>query len=163
MSFNSEDVLPGGWTYVSVVTDMHGTAESEELVGYVTDDKTVSKDYDEADWAFPEQLNRVRKRLHTTSDFEFQVAVVRDLTNLQTLELVDTSGTYPSLKKATVSIRLDVFEEKPDDHTTATADLVIDMPAVEVAPDEMNLPQDGSSFSFTGFVNGDILFPEITV
>lgn len=164
MSFNSEDVLPGGWTYVSVVTDMHGTAESEELVGYVNDEKTISREFDEAEWAFPEQRNRVRKRLHAASDFEFQVAVVRDLTNLQTLGLIDTSGTNPALNNSsTVAIRLDIFEEKPADHATATADLVVDMPSVNVAPDEMSLPQDGSSFSVTGYINGEILFPEIVV
>ena len=163
MSYNPENVLPGGWTYVSVVTDMGGTAESEELVGYVNDEKTISREFDEAEWAFPEARNRVRKRLHAASDFEFQVAVVADLTNLQTLDLIDTSGTSPSLKNtATVALRLDIFESKPDDHTAVSGDLVIDIPTVDVAPTEMTLPQDGGSFSVTGYINSDIEFPEIT-
>lgn len=163
MSISADNVLPGGWTYVSVVTDMGGTGESEELVGYVNGEKTISREFDETEWAFPEQRSKVRKRLHAASDFEFEVAVVSDLTNLQTLELIDTSGTNPTLKNsATVSIRLDIFESKPTDHTSATPDLTVDMQSVDVAPDEMSLPQDGGSFSVTGYINSEIEFPNIT-
>lgn len=162
MSFSPDNVLPGGWTYVSVVTDMHGTAESEEHVGYVTDEKTLSMEYDTAEWNFAEQVNKVRKRLNSATDLELTIAVVKDITNLQTLDLIDTSGTNPTPTTATVSIRLDIYEEKPADHTAQSGDLVVDFPSVDIALTEMTLPQDGGSFSVTGFVNSDPVFPEIT-
>lgn len=163
MSISADNVLPGTWAYVSVVTDMGGTAESEELVGYVTGERSLSQDRDTAEWNFPEQAVTIRKKLHYSSDFEFTVAVVTDLTNLQTLNLIDTSGTTPSLKpSATVALRVDVFEEKPADHTAAS-DLQMDMPSVDVSADDITLPQDGGSMTITGFVNEDPQFPNITI
>lgn len=163
MSINADNVLPGAWAYVSVVTDMGGTAESEELVGYVSGDKSLSQDRDTGEWSFPEQAVTVRQKLHYTSDFEFEIAVVTDLTNLQTLGLIDTSGTNPTLKESsTVALRVDIFKEKPADHTAAS-DLQMDLPSVDVSADDMTLPQDGGSMSITGFVNEDPQFPNITI
>lgn len=162
MAFDAANVLSGAWVYVSVVTDMGGTSESETIVGYVHDEKTLSNEMETAEWNFSEQEATVRLRTHSARDFEFMVAVTKDLDALQTLGLVDTSGTTPELvNKNDVDLRLDVFREKPSD-PTATSDLQLDCADAEVAWSEMALPQDGSSITIPTFLNGPITAPNIT-
>ena len=158
--FNAEDPLAGAFAFIGVSDDLSVTDPTVDWIAYRSDDITLSQDWDNAEWSFPEQVGTVRQRLHNTRDLEFALATHIGMSELKDLGI---RGSDDELKDTvTKDIRIKVFKDPVDDADTATADMIIDCYSTELTMTDLNLGQGSGMSSMSAYVNGKIEIYENT-
>lgn len=153
--FNPENALSGAYAFIGVSDDLSVADPTINWIAYRTGDITFSQEWENAEWAFPEQVGTVRQRTHNAKDLEFALSNHVGMSQLKDLGLVDET-TDQLQDKIEKDIRIKVFKSHPADAVADTANLHIDCYSSELTFTELGLVQDGGTTTMAAYLNGDI-------
>lgn len=152
----STDVYPGDYILAAKVTDYDLSGETEEFVGKIKEDVTVSADYETAESNLKEERTTVRDRTHRSMDLEMVITQSPGIPALDVLGIDTSTNTTDSLEGTEMEcLRLYIYrDEPPSDGTTGSPAEVKEYFQVTAAIDEDTLPTgDHATLSVTAFVN----------
>jgi hypothetical protein len=153
--FDSANALSGAFAFIGVSDDLSVADPTINWIAYRDGEITFTQEWENAEWAFPEQTGMVRQRTHNAKDLEFTLANHIGMSELKDLGIVDNS-TDKLLDKIEKDIQIRVFKTIPDDVDTDTADLHIDCYTSELTFTEMGFATDGGQTTMAAYLNGDI-------
>lgn len=153
--FNAENPLAGAYAFIGVSDDLSVADPTIEWIAYRNGEITLTQDWENAEWSFPEQVGTVRQRLHNARDLEFALANHIGMSELKDLGIVDNS-TDEVKDTITKDVRIKVFKTSVTDVDTATGDLIIDCYSTELTFTDLNLAQDSGTTSMAAYINGKL-------
>lgn len=149
------NLLPGDFILLAKVTDYDLAGETEEYVGNVKDDITVSGDYETAESNLKEERTTIRDRTHRSIDLEMVITEAETVDPLSVLGIDTTDNTTDSLEGPEMEcLRAYIYTDKPPSTGDSNAAKVKEYFRVTPAIDENAHPTgDHITYSVTAFVN----------
>lgn len=149
------DLLPGDFILAAKVTDYDLTSETEEYIGNIKEDLTVSGDYETAESNIKDERTTVRDRTHRSIDLEMVITESANSDPLGTMGIDTTDNVSDSLEGDVMEcLRLYVYKDEPPSTGDSNASKVKEYFRVQPAIDENAHPTgDHITYSVTAFVN----------
>lgn len=149
------NLLPGDFILAAKVTDYDLTSETEEYVGQIKEDVTVSPDYETAESNLKEERTTIRDRTHRSIDLEMVITESETVDPLSVLGIDTTTNTTDSMEGTEMEcLRLYIYEDEPPSTGDSNAAKVKEYFQVVPAIDENAHPTgDHITYSVTAFVN----------
>lgn len=148
-------LLPGDFILACKVTDYDLTSETEEYVGNIKEDITVSPDYETAESNLKEERTTIRDRTHRSIDLEMVITEAESVDPLSVLGIDTSTNTTDSLEGTEMEcLRLYIYTDEPPSTGDTNASKVKEYFQVQPAIDENAHPTgDHITYSVTAFVN----------
>lgn len=149
------DLLPGDFILAARVSDYDLTSETEEYIGSIKEDITVSGDYETAESNLKEERTTIRDRTHRSIDLEMVIAESESTDPLSVMGIDTTDNTTDSLEGDQMEcLRLYIYTDEPPSTGDSNASKVKEYFQVQGAIDENAHPTgDHITYSVTAFVN----------
>lgn len=149
------DLLPGDFILAAKVTDYDLTSETEEYIGNIKEDLTVSGDYETAESNLKSERTTVRDRTHRSIDLEMVITEDANSDPLGTMGIDTTDNVTDSLEGPEMEcLRLYIYTDEPPATGDTNAKKVKEYFRVTPAIDENAHPTgDHITYGVTAFVN----------
>lgn len=149
------NLLPGDFILAARVTDYDLTSETEEYIGSIKEDVTVSGDYETAESNLKEERTTIRDRTHRSIDLEMVIAEAESTDPLSVMGIDTTDNTTDSLEGDQMEcMRFYIYTDEPPSTGDSNASKVKEYFQVQPAVDENAHPTgDHITYSVTAFVN----------
>lgn len=147
-------MLPGDFALLAKVSDYDLTSETEEYIGNVKEDITVSPDYETAESNLKEKRTTQRDRTHRSVDLEMVVTEAAEVDALSALGIDTTDNTTDSFEGPQMEcLRMYIYTDEPPATGDSNAAKVKEYFRVTPAIDENAHPTgDHITYSVTAFV-----------
>lgn len=149
------DLLPGDFVLAARVTDYDMGGETEEYIGSIKEDITVSQDYETAESNVKDKRTTIRDRTHRSLDLEMVIAEAESTDPLSVMG-IDTSDNVTDSSEGDnmECLRLYIYTDEPPSTGGSDAPKVKEYFQVQPAIDENAHPTgDHITYSVTAFVN----------
>lgn len=149
------EIYPGDYLLAARVSDYDLAGETEEFIGRIKDDVSVSADYETAETNLKEERTTVRDRTHRSIDLEVTIAQSPGIPALDVLGINTADNISDSLEGSEMEcLRIYIYRDQPPDGGGGSPAEVKEYFRVTFAIDEDNLPTgDHADLSCTAFVN----------
>lgn len=148
-------MLPGDFILAAKVTDYDLTSETEEYVGNLKEDVTVSGDFETAESNIKDERTTIRDRTHRSIDLEMVITEDASSDPLQTMGIDTSDNVSDSLEGEVMEcLRFYIYTDEPPATGDSDASKVKEYFRVQAAIDENAHPTgDHITYSVTAFVN----------